>query len=99
MSMTVTILVNHNILDSKTLYVSPLHFKEKSFKISQSEVTQNEWNRYHILTHACGIWKNVTDEPIFKAYIEIQIERTNIWTPRWGMGGYDELRDWDWYYI
>ena len=27
-----------------------------------SEVSQDEKNKYCILTHACGIWKNGTDD-------------------------------------
>ena len=30
--------------------------------IIQSEVSQKEKNKYHILTHICGIYKNDTDE-------------------------------------
>ena len=54
-------------------------------------VTQNEvsWkqkisykNRYRILMHMCGIWKNGTDEPIIRAGIEMQMHRTDRWTQR-----------------
>ena len=38
--------------------------------VIQSEVTQKEKNKYCILTHICGIWKNSTDEPLCKAEIE-----------------------------
>ena len=31
--------------------------------VVQSEVNQKEKNKYHILTHICGIYKNGTDEP------------------------------------
>ena len=39
----------------------------------------------------------VTDEPICKAEIGIQTDRTNVWTPSGGRGmvGWDELGDWD----
>ena len=37
--------------------------------------------------HVCGIQKNGTDEPVFKAEIETQMQRTNIWTPRGKAGG------------
>ena len=30
----------------------------------------------------CGIQKNGTDEPVCKAEIETQMQRTNVWTPR-----------------
>ena len=41
--------------------------------IIQSEVSQKEKNKYHILMHICGIWKNGTDEPVCKAEIETQM--------------------------
>ena len=48
----------------------------------QSEVSQKEKNKYRILTHICGTQKNVTDEPVCRAEIETQMQRTNVWTPR-----------------
>ena len=36
-----------------------------------------------ILTHVFGIYKNATDEPIYRAGIEMQIGRTDLGT-RWG---------------
>ena len=50
--------------------------------VIQSEVSQKEKNKYHILMHMCGIQKNGTDAPVFKAEIETQMQRTNVWTPR-----------------
>ena len=41
--------------------------------VIQSEVSQKEKNKYHILMHVCGIYKNCTDEPIYRAGIEMQI--------------------------
>ena len=38
--------------------------------VIQSEVSQKEKNKYHILMHICGIQKNGTDEPICTAGIE-----------------------------
>ena len=40
--------------------------------VKQSEVSQKEKNKYRILTHICGIYKNGTDEPICRAGIERQ---------------------------
>ena len=40
--------------------------------VMQSEVSQKEKNKYCILTHICGIWKNGIDDPICKAEIETQ---------------------------
>ena len=67
--------------------------------VIQSEVSQKEKNKYHILTHVCGIQKNGTDELVCKAEIETQMQRTNIWTPRGESGvvgwwWWDELGDW-----
>ena len=49
--------------------------------VIQSEVSQKEKNKYHILMHVCGIQKNGTDELVCKAEIETQMQRTNVWTP------------------
>ena len=46
--------------------------------VLQSEVSQKEKNKYHILMHICGIQKNGTDELICKAEIEIQVLKTNM---------------------
>ena len=62
--------------------------------IIQSEVSQKEKNKYHILTHICGIQKNGIDDSICKAEIEKQTQRTNIWIPR-GKRGWEELGDGD----
>ena len=70
--------------------------------VIQSEVSQKEKNKYRILTHICGIQKNGTGEPVCKAEIETQMQRTNVWTPRGESrvgGGWwqwsHELGDWD----
>ena len=55
--------------------------------VIQSEISQKGKNKYRILTHICGIQKNGTDEPVCKAEIETQMQRTNIWTPRGESGG------------
>ena len=52
--------------------------------VIQSEVSQKEKNKYRILTHICGIQKNGTDEPVCRAEVETQMQRTNLWTPRGG---------------
>ena len=68
--------------------------------VIQSEVSQKEKNKYRILTHICGTQQNGTDEPVCRAEIETQMQRTNVWTPRGECGGgggwwWDELGDWD----
>ena len=37
--------------------------------VIQSEVSQKEKNKYCIVTHIYGIWKNGTDEPICRTGI------------------------------
>ena len=59
--------------------------------VIQSEISQKEKNKYIILL-LCGIQKNGVDEQVFKAEIETQMQRTNVWTPRgesqgWVVGG------------
>ena len=50
--------------------------------IIQNEVSQKEKNKYHILRHIHGIQKDGTDEPICSAIMEMQTQRTDLWT--WG---------------
>ena len=47
--------------------------------IIQSEVSQKEKYEYRILAHVCGIQKDGTDEFIFKAAVEKQTQRTDLW--------------------
>ena len=44
--------------------------------VIQNEVSQKKKNKYHILTHICGIQKNDTDEPVCKAEVETQMQHT-----------------------
>ena len=44
--------------------------------VLQSEVSQKEKNKYRILTHICGTQKNGTDEPVCRAEIKTQMQRT-----------------------
>ena len=48
--------------------------------IMQSEVHQKEKNKYQILIHKDGIWKNGADESICRAGIETQTERRDLGT-------------------
>ena len=43
--------------------------------IIQSEVSQKEKDKYHILTHIYGIYKNATEEFIYRAVMEKQTQR------------------------
>ena len=68
--------------------------------VIQSKVSQKEKNKYRILMHICGTQKNGTDELVCRAEIEIQMQRTNVWTPRGESGGgwglwCAELGDWN----
>ena len=48
--------------------------------VRQSEVSQKEESKYHILMHMYVIWKNGTTEPICRAVTEWQTYRTDRWT-------------------
>ena len=50
-------------------------------RIKQSEVSQKEKNKYHILMHIYRIWKDGTDEPICRALMG-----TDLWTQWVGEG-------------
>ena len=41
--------------------------------VTQSEESQQEKCKYHILMHIYGIYKNVIDEPIFREGMEMHI--------------------------
>ena len=45
---------------------------------TQSEISREEENKYHVLTHIRGIQKNGTDKPICKAGTETQTLRTGL---------------------
>ena len=50
--------------------------------IPLSEVSQKEKNKCHILIHTYGIQKGGTDKTIFRAAMEMQTYRTDLWTQR-----------------
>ena len=69
----------------------------------QSEVSQKEKSKYRILMHICGTQKNGTDELVWRAEIETEMQRTSVWTPRGESGGVvegwcDALGNWDYIY-
>ena len=41
--------------------------------VIQSEISQKEKNKYRILMHVCGTYKNGTDEPVCIAEVETQM--------------------------
>ena len=55
--------------------------------VKHSEISQKEKNKYCILKNIDGIQKNGTDEPICRAGIEMQTERTDSWAQMEGEGG------------
>ena len=63
--------------------------------VIQSEVSPKEKDKYRILTHICGIQKNGTDDPVCKAEIEAQMQRTNMWTPRGASAGGGGGMNWE----
>ena len=52
--------------------------------IIQNEMSQKEKEKYHILMHIYGIWKNGTEEFTYRAAMEKQTWRIDLWT--WGEG-------------
>ena len=58
--------------------------------VTQSKVSQKEKNKYHILIHIYGMYKNGTDEPVYKTGIDRHRERTC--GCRAGRRGWGELR-------
>ena len=48
--------------------------------IIQSEVSQKKKDKYHILMHIYRIQKNGTEEFIYRAAMDTQIQRTGIWS-------------------
>ena len=60
--------------------------------VIQCEVGQKEKDKYHILTHIYGTYKDGTCELICRAAMEMQTQRRNLWTQR-GRSGWDGLRE------
>ena len=55
--------------------------------VIQSEVSQKEKDKYHILMHIYGIQKDDTEEFICRAALEKQTQRTDLWTQEKGGEG------------
>ena len=55
--------------------------------IIQSEVSQKEKDKYHIVMHLYGIQKNGTEEFIYRAAMEKQTQRIDLWTQGEGRRG------------
>ena len=54
--------------------------------VIQSEVSQKEKNKYHMISLICGILKNDTNELVYKTETDSQTSKTNLWLPV-GKGG------------
>ena len=55
---------------------------DKARSIVQNEVSQKEEDKYYILMQIYGIMKNGSEEFIYRAAMEKQIYRIDLWT--WG---------------
>ena len=53
----------------KRIHRHTLMQKRENLKSGDSEVSHKEKNKYRILKHIYGIWKNGTDDFIYKAEI------------------------------
>ena len=61
--------------------------------IIQSEVSQKEKDKYNILMHIYRIQKNGTEEFIFRAAMEKQTQRIDLWTQGEGRRGWDVWKE------
>ena len=84
------------------IYTTPYHsgIKRNTFEsvlmrwmdlepIIQSKVSQKEKSKYYMITHTYGIYKDSTDEPICRAAMEMQSQRSDLWTQQ-GKRGWDK---------
>ena len=58
-------------LEKEQIWVSLMRWMNLE-PVIQSEVSQKEKSKYHMLTHIYGIQKKGTDEPICRAATELQ---------------------------
>ena len=64
-----------------------VYFLKSKLHIKQSEVSQKEKDKYYILRHIYGIYKDDTDEPVCRAAMERQTENRLVGTLGEGEGG------------
>ena len=58
--------------------------------------SKSEKNKYHMISLTCGIYKDDTNELIYKTETDLQTLQTNLWLPKGkGGGGRDKLGVWD----
>ena len=74
MDKEVVVYINNGILLShkRNAFESVLMRWMNLEPITQSEVSQKEKDKYHILMHIYGILKNVSEEFIYRAAVEKQ---------------------------
>ena len=84
MDKEVVVHIHNGILPShkRNAFESVLMRWMKLEPIIQSEVSQKEKEKYCSLMHVYGIWKNGTEELIYRAAMEKQTWRIDLWT--WG---------------
>ena len=46
-----------------------------------SEISQTEKDKYYMISAICGIYKNDTNESIYKTESDSQTWKTNLWLP------------------
>ena len=68
-------IIEYYLATKRNAFESVLMRRMNLEPIIQNETSQKEKNKY-ILTHIYGIQKNGTDEPICRAAIEMQTQRT-----------------------
>ena len=77
-----------NLGTSKSVRLSQFESVSLSLKqmnlepIIQSAESQKEKNKYCVLMHIYGIFKAGTNEPVCRAAVETQTQRTDLWTQR-----------------
>ena len=60
-----------------------------------SGVSQTEEYRCHMILLKCGIFKNGTNELIYRIKLLSQMYGKNLWLPRGEWVGWDKLGNWD----
>ena len=65
--------------------------------VIQSEVSHKEKNKYHILMHTCGIWKNWYRWSYLQSRNRDTDGKNKHMDTKGERGQWDELGDWDWH--
>ena len=70
-SLSIHLSMDYNSV-IKSYEFESVEMRWMNLELVQSEVSQKEKKKYHLLTHMYGIEKNGADEPICRAGIEMQ---------------------------